>query len=186
MGLLFMAVKEKEPVNPEVKNPEVPEVKEPEAPAKSYTDDEVAELLKKAQEDWTSKEEEKKRFEKLTEDEKKKELEEKYKQELLKKEKALTEKETLIALNDVLREEGVDQSVKDILNIGKYANSEDKAGAIREDVVKIKDLINSIANSQVEKFKEEFLKDKTPEVPKNSKPSGKFGSSSDFLNSLFK
>lgn len=145
----------------------------PEQPELKYSESDIDKIRKVWEEEKRKEWEEEKRLSKLTEEEKQKELKKKFEEDLNKKEQELLDKETLLTLTDVLKEEN-SFDLMQVLNKDKYLHLENKKDVIKEDVLKIKKIIEEQVNKGIEDFKNTYLKDKTPNSG-NPPKTNKFG-----------
>lgn len=127
----------------------------------SIVDKRVTDALKKQE----KKFEEEKRKLQMSEDERKLAEQKQIEEERQKKETEIKVRELKLDLIDVIEEEGLDTSFRELIDVSTFLTYEkDEAlEQLRVKVKKVRELFNKLVDKQVESIKKEYLKGKSPE-----------------------
>lgn len=122
----------------------------------------IEEFRKNYRAEWEKEQQEKERLAKMTQAEREKELQRLKEEEIAKRERMIEDKEVQILLRDELVANSLDLELKDIFDTNKYIGKDNKAELLNQDIVKVKKLIDTLVQKQVEAYKQAYLKGETP------------------------
>lgn len=136
-----------------------------EAEKQREIDKRVTEAVKKREAKFKAEQQERERLSKLSEEEKLKEVQAQKEQELEARYRELVAKELKLDLVDILTEEKLPLEMRDIIDVNKYVNikAEDRAEALKKDILVFKSTFDTIIEKKVEEVKREYLKGSTPQ-----------------------